>query len=91
MTYPIINYPITALRVIESPWPEESGGGFYIEASNEFQGAEVLGPWFATREEAEDAILDVAAREARDEFRKVSAVLPTDPLAHPMSGRVGEY
>lgn len=91
MRDPIINYPSTSLRVISSPWPEESGGGFYIEATNEIGGVDVLPPWFETEAEAQDAILDVVAREARDEFRKVRVVLPTDPLAHPMSGRVGEY
>lgn len=39
----------------------------------------------------EDAALDRCAREARDEFRKVEAILPADPDADPMSGRRGEY
>lgn len=75
MNDPIINYPVTAMRVIPSPWPEESGGGFYIEATNEMNGVDVLPPWFATEDAATEAILDIAARQARDEFRKVKAFL----------------
>ena len=90
MRLPIINRPVSAMRVIPSPWPEASGGGFYIEATNDIT-VEVLPPWFETAEAAEDFLLDCAAREARDEFRKVRAALPADPFAHPMSGRVGEY
>jgi hypothetical protein len=39
----------------------------------------------------EDAYLDRIAEEAAKEERKVSAQLPVDPDAHPMSGRRGEY
>lgn len=31
------------------------------------------------------------AIKARDAFRKIKCVLPTDRSAHPMSGRAGEY
>lgn len=41
--------------------------------------------------EPTDADLDAASEEARKEFSKVSAYLPADPEAHPMSGRRGEY
>ena len=40
---------------------------------------------------AEDVLLDRAAEAAREEASGVKAELPTDPDAHPMSGRVGEY
>lgn len=45
----------------------------------------------ATRESAEDFVWDAQSKEARDEFRKVTAILPSDRGAHPMSGRFGEY
>ncbi len=59
MRLPIINHPSSTLRVIPSPWPEESGDGFYIEATNELGAVEVLPPWFETAEEAHDFILDI--------------------------------
>jgi len=65
MRDPIINHPVTTSRVIPSPWPEESGGGFYIETTNELGAVEVLPPWFETAEAAEDFLLDAAAREGR--------------------------
>lgn len=42
-------------------------------------------------DDAENRRLDQANEEARAELRNVRAVLPVDPDAHPMSGRVGEY
>lgn len=45
----------------------------------------------ATREGAEDFVWDAQSKEARDEFRKVTAFLPAEPAAHPMSGRCGDY
>jgi len=42
-------------------------------------------------QEAEDILHDRQAQKARHEFRRVRCVLPADPAAHPMSGRVGKY
>lgn len=41
--------------------------------------------------EAEDVLLDRASEAAHRDFSKVQATLPTDPNAHPMSGRLVEY
>ena len=42
------------LTVVESPWPEASGGGFYIEENDMTHGTFDLWPmWFETRAEAQ--------------------------------------
>lgn len=85
------NLPFTPEARLPHPcdlarWHEQ---GFYRVDAN--AGRFVLTDAGRKAAEAEERAWDRQAEEARDEFRKVTCILPVDRSAHPASGRVGEY